>query len=97
MFALAANDSAVLFVYLAYFPSISFWGLDGYFLRQERLFRELYDRVRLLKEDEVDFSIDTSVVKAAVDPWHSVCLSRTLIAFHGVILVSIIVVMFLAL
>ena len=97
MFALAANDSAVLFVYLAYFPSISFWGLDGYFLREERLFRELYDRVRLLKEDEVDFSMDTSVVKAAVDPWYSVCLSTTLIAFHGVILASIIAVMFLVL
>jgi hypothetical protein len=27
-------------------PTIFFWGLDAYFLRAERLFRRLYDRVR---------------------------------------------------
>lgn len=97
MFALATNDAAVLFVYLAYFPTISFWGLDGYFLRQERLFRRLYDRVRLLPENEIDFSMKTSIVVPEVDPWHSVCVSKTLVAFHGVVLGSIIAVMFIAL
>ena len=46
MFAIAAKDSNMIFIYLAYFPAISFWGLDGYFLHQERLFRALYDHVR---------------------------------------------------
>jgi hypothetical protein len=27
-------------------PTLAFWGLDAYFLRSERLFRALYDRVR---------------------------------------------------
>jgi hypothetical protein len=27
-------------------PVVVFWGLDAYFLRQERLFRGLYDQVR---------------------------------------------------
>lgn len=92
MFALAAGDTEILFVYLAYFPTISFWGLDGYFLHQERLFRKLYDHVRNLPDGEIDFSMDTSKVKHEVDSWASVTLSKTLIAFHGVILVSIIVV-----
>jgi len=43
MLALAAKDTRFLFVYLAYFSAIAFWGLDGYFLHQERLFRKLYD------------------------------------------------------
>ena len=30
-------------------PILAFWGLDGYFLSQERLFRSLYDRVRTLE------------------------------------------------
>ena len=92
MFALAAKDSQLLFVYLAYFPAISFWCLDGYFLHQERLFRKLYDRVRSLSEDEIDFSMNTESVRNQVDPWVKVTLSKTLLAFHGVILVSIILV-----
>jgi len=92
MFALAANDTEILFVYLAYFPVIAFWGLDGYFLHQERLFRALYDHVRNLPDSDIDFSMDTSKVKDNVDSWPSVTLSITLIAFHGVVLVSIIIV-----
>lgn len=92
MFALAAKDTQVLFVYLAYFPAIAFWCLDGYFLHQERLFRKLYDRVRELQDNEIDFSMNTSVVKDQVAPWAEVTISKTLLAFHGVILVSIIIV-----
>lgn len=40
-----------------------FWILDGYFLSQERLFRDLYNHVRKLKEEEIDFSMDTSEYK----------------------------------
>lgn len=40
-----------------------FWILDGYFLSQERLFRDLYNYVRKLKEEEIDFSMDTSEYK----------------------------------
>ena len=92
MFALAAKDSALLFVYLAYFPAIAFWCLDGYFLRQERLFRKLYDYVRTLPEDRIDFSMDVSIVETTVRRWSTVTLSRTLVWFHGVIVFLIIAV-----
>jgi len=92
MFALAAKDSQLLFVYLAYFPAVVFWGLDGYFLHQEKLFRALYDHVRDLEEDKINYSMDTSIVKSNVPSWSSVTLSKTLLAFHGVILGSIILV-----
>ena len=93
LFALAAGGSQELFVYLAYFPAIAFWGLDGYFLRQERLFRKLYDRVRQLDDSETDFSMDTSVVLGEVAAWSSVVFSKTLVVFHGTILGSIVIVM----
>jgi hypothetical protein len=96
MFALAAGGRQLLFVYLAYFPAIVFWGLDGYFLHQERLFRKLYDYVRGLSEEKVDFSMNTSKVKDEVDSWASVTLSKTLVAFHGSILISIILVTFIS-
>ena len=36
----------------AFVPVVIFWALDAYYLRSERLFRELYDRVRKLEEVE---------------------------------------------
>lgn len=92
MFALAAKDQQLLFIYLAYFPAICFWCLDGYFLRQERLFRKLYDYVRGLSEDEIDFCMNTQMVDDQVVPWLQVTTSKTLITFHGVTLMLIILV-----
>lgn len=40
-----------------------FWVLDGYFLSQEKLFRDLYNHVRTLNEDQIDFSMDTTEFK----------------------------------
>jgi len=96
MFALAAKDAQTLFVYLAYFPAIAFWCLDGYFLHQERLFRKLYDHVRELPEEKIDFSMNTATVKDNVDCLAAVTLSKTLVAFHGIIIVSIILVTFIS-
>lgn len=92
LFALAADKSQILFVYLAYFPAIAFWVLDGYFLHQERLFRKLYDHVRALDPVSIDFSMETSPFTSKVDPWSAVCLSQTLLVFHGTVIGSIIVV-----
>ncbi|MDO8658713.1 MAG: hypothetical protein Q7K55_08280 [Candidatus Levybacteria bacterium] len=52
--------------YIIYFLivlTLVFWILDGYFLSQERLFRDLYNYVRKLKEEEIDFSMDISEYK----------------------------------
>ncbi len=93
LFSLAAKDTNPLFIYLAYFPAIAFWILDGYFLWQERLFRALYDHVRKLKDEDVDFSMDVSVVRSKVSPWANVVILKTLLMFHGVVVVTIVIVM----
>ncbi len=97
LFALSAGDSNPAFIVLAYIPAFIFWGLDGYFLREERKFRALYDHVRILNEDEINFSMDTSVVKDQVKGWSSATLSKTLVPFHGVLIGAIFVVMILTL
>ena len=43
LLALSAKDRNILFILLAYLPTLVFWGLDGYFLWQERLYRALYN------------------------------------------------------
>ena len=93
LFALSAADTRPEFIYLAYFPAFIFWILDGYFLWQERLFRELYDHVRLLEDKDVDFSMDTSTVATSKITWRRATLSKTLRLFHGVVIGAIVLVM----
>jgi len=93
LFALAASGSNALFVYLAYFPAVAFWVLDGYFLWQERLFRKLYDSVRGMAESDVDFSMNTSSVRGGDGGWFPVIFSKTLLIFHGTVFGSIVIVM----
>jgi len=93
LFALAAGKSKPYFIYLAYFPAIAFWILDGYFLWQERLFRALYDRVREMKEEDIDFSMNTTVVRDEVKPWRDVVFSLTLLLLHATVVASIVIVM----
>lgn len=93
LFALAAKDKTESYIVLAYFPCIMFWVLDGYFLWQERLFRKLYDAIRIRNEDSIDFSMDTSPFLTQVESWRNVCLSKTLLIFHGAIILTITIVM----
>ncbi len=92
LFALAAKDSNPFFVYIAYFPCLTFWSLDGYFLRQERLFRKLYQAVAEKEESKIDFSMDTSEMND-IDSWFLTCFSVTLRIFHGTIFGVIVLIM----
>ena len=90
LFALAASDTNANFVLLAFLPAIAFWVLDGYFLRQETLFRKLYDDERQKNNPKSDFTMDTSKYK--VDSWPETCWSVTLRIFHGMIIIAILIV-----
>ncbi|MDH3663639.1 MAG: hypothetical protein OEU92_27105 [Alphaproteobacteria bacterium] len=94
LFALSASQNNHKFIALSFFPAIVFWGLDGYFLWQERLFRALYDHVRALPDDQIDFSMNISTVRKSVAIWIVVVFSKTLFVFHGVLLAAIVLVAF---
>lgn len=57
IFALAEKDADKLYFIIAYIPIIVFWGLDAYYLLQERLYRTLYEKVSTTNETDVDFSL----------------------------------------
>ena len=57
IFALAGKDTDKLYFLVSYIPVIVFWGLDAYYLLQERLYRALYEKVRLTDADDIDFSM----------------------------------------
>ena len=95
LFALAAKDANQLFVYLAYLPVIAFWVLDGYYLYQERLYRKLYGRVRIIDASDIDFDMNATGFKGEDGcTWVDSILSKTMILFHGILISTVIVVMF---
>lgn len=94
LFALASKEADVRYVLVSYFPAVMLWFLDGYFLFQERLFRNLYNQVRLAQSGETDFSMDTSGLDRGTATWLSALFSKTLLIFHGILIFTICVVMF---
>src|SRR3989338_1250777 len=92
LFALSLNKSSSSFLYLALLPAIAFWGLDAYYLRQERLFRELYDSIRKTKRKDIDpYSLNTNKISEKVKGWFCTLFSPTVILLHGSVILFIVV------
>ena len=69
------------FVLVLFLPIAGFWILDGYFLWQERLFRQVYKEIR--QQPDTDFKMDPG--KHRNKPkcsWLSAIFSVTLIIFY---------------
>lgn len=84
LLALAGKDADPWLVAVALLPALTFWGLDGYFLAQERLFRGLYNKLIDPEQCVPAFSMKTESLTAA--GWLAAIFSRTLLLFHGVVL-----------
>jgi len=79
LLVLVARDSSVP-IWVALVPVTAFWGLDGYFLWQERLFRNLYVDVSETDEGEITFSMN---VKRENQSYWRATFSVTLLSFYG--------------
>ncbi len=91
LLALAVNKADPWLVAIALLPALTFWGLDGYFLAQERLFRGLYERLINPNDDVPAFSMKTDALTARA--WLKAARSRTLGFFHGAVLAVILSVL----
>lgn len=60
-FSLSDKDENTIYFLLVYIPIFIFWMLDAYYLRQERLYRNLYDLIRNIHPSKIDFSMDASI------------------------------------
>lgn len=94
LFALAAKDADSRYVIVSYLPVGMFWALDGYFLYQERLFRKLYEKMIINSDPSLIFSMNTKGLNTGTATWDSALFSKTILAFHGVLLITVIAVMF---
>ena len=69
------------FVLSLFLPIAGFWILDGYFLWQERLFRQVYEEIR--QQSDTDFKMDLSKHRGKPKcSWISAIFSITLVIFY---------------
>ncbi|CAL2083465.1 conserved membrane hypothetical protein [Tenacibaculum dicentrarchi] len=86
LFAFSANESNKNYAYLVYFIAPFFWYLNAFFLMQERRYRELYNEVRLKKNNVIDFSMDASKFnKGKCAFWRS-CFGETIFPLYLILL-----------
>jgi hypothetical protein len=90
--ALASQGSNQNIIFVSYLPIIMFWTLDAYFLRQERLFRKLYDKIRIADEYSIDFSMNTAEFAKETASWIRVAFSQTLLLFYGIVFLLVVVI-----
>ena len=102
LFALSSKDAAHSFIYIALLPALVFWALDGFFLSTEWKFRKLYDHIRQLSKENIDFSMNPAAADESLNynlkSFKMLCkaiFSKTLFPFYGIIVFSIVIVMFI--
>ena len=95
LFAFAAKDTNIQYVFITYISTPLFWILDGYYLSQERKYRDLYNSIRQKNDNEIDFNMDASIMNTNKNSWISIMFSIAQIIFYGTLLLITLVVMFI--
>lgn len=99
LFALGASTSRPAFLAVAVLPTVAFWGLDAYYLLQERHFRSLFDAVRTMSGEQWSsdpFCMNTMPHRKERDTWINVVLSRTVLGLYLPMLLTVVIVTLLA-
>ncbi|MFJ8132520.1 hypothetical protein [Streptomyces hydrogenans] len=87
----AVNRSSWKVAAVAVLPLLGFWILDSYYLRQERLFRALYDDARRPATTVELFSMNISPYREAIK-WRMVVVSHTMVNFYGLLIAAMVAV-----
>jgi hypothetical protein len=83
MLAFTSRSAQASACALALFPAFCFWVLDAYYLRQERLFRALYDAA--LNGDTPSFCMSTNSYKTEVPSWDATMFALPVFLVHAII------------
>lgn len=97
-FAVSVSVASLWLVATALFPTVAFALLDARYLREERLFRRLYDAVRRDRDknhfeaaDKVEaFSMDTQPYEKDVKKMGEIIVSVSILPFYGSIVLVIV-------
>ena len=95
LFALAAKDANINYVLVSYIAIPVFWALDGFYISQERQYRDLYKAVSSKDESTIDFNMDASIYCKDDRTWIAGIFSKTLAPFYGITIAITLIIMFL--
>lgn len=91
IFALSAKDANEKFIFIALFPILVFWFLDSYYLYQENLFRELYEKVADGRITSDYFTMNTKQVQQPQSKsFMRIAFSFSIFPFYLLILVLLV-------
>ena len=91
LIAVSVKEQNIKFLFISILPIFVFWFLDSYYLKQEKMFRRLYDEVRIKEEKNIDFSLKTNGEETICSSFFSL----TLLLFYFSIITLIIIFYFL--
>jgi hypothetical protein len=100
-FAVSRGETKLALVGLL--PIVAFWSLDAYFLRSERLFRELYERVRQCDTNVEAFFMGATSPEfmsriapdCAAKSWKKTLRRPSLLAFYLTLIVAMVLIVLL--
>jgi len=90
-----ATQEKISLIAISLLPIIVFWILDGYYLWQERLFREIYKDVSNKDESKIDFSMNPTAFIEGRNTWLSALFSKTILIFFLALVITMIAVIIL--
>ncbi len=94
LFALAVNQSKSIFATLALLPALSFWGLDAFYLRRERLYRKLYEDLCNTADHSHKsierFSLSTARYNTVTPGWFRTLWTPSVILLHGAVIAGLV-------
>lgn len=93
--ALYASTQKTDFILVGIFPTIIFWLMDAYCLRQERRFRGLYNDVALISDDNrtvKPFDMNTDLYKKGKYSFWNIFWTKTIWFIYSLIIVFLITV-----
>ncbi|GAB3157619.1 hypothetical protein GCM10027290_58960 [Micromonospora sonneratiae] len=85
LYAFEAKNPSWRIGIVGFLPVLAFWLLDSYYLRQERLFRCLYNDVRQANSSTEPFSMNIAPYYYIVKP-SKVAISYTIMIYYGPLL-----------
>lgn len=79
-------------IFIAFIPLFAFWYLDAYYLRQERLFREIHKWITLYRIDNEDKLFDFNPTKFTdkVQSTKKIMWSISILPFYGSIFLMLV-------
>jgi hypothetical protein len=87
LYAISIQASQWMYAVVGLAAACVFWSLDGYYLRQETLYRHLYDAVRTSDKRIEPYSLSVRGLELQTMPSWKIPLTASQIRFHGPVVV----------